>query len=245
MKPVRLLAALSLALTCAFARAQTEVTVYTYNDKPPFVIDKDKQDGIEYRLCQWLTKESGTYRFTLKVVTASEAKGMVEKDELKGVLMGVNKMWFPEPVRNRYLWTPAVLWDKNLVVSTDAKKVEYTGPASLFGLKLAGVKGYAYPALTEAVTAGKLERVDNATEIASLGVLGAHKVDVAIVSEWTLLYMRFRGDLANDIYESNKPFSEYERCILVPPSQKALHEHLSKLLADVRKNDGWQKATSL
>ena len=74
MKLFRTVVALGLLLACGFARAQTEITVYTYNDRPPFIVDKEKKAGLEYRLCDWLTKESGAYKFTLKVVSAGEAK---------------------------------------------------------------------------------------------------------------------------------------------------------------------------
>ena len=154
MKVMKVVAALAIFLAGALAWAQSEVTVYTYDDRPPFIVDKAKQDGLEYRLCTWLNKEGGKHHFTLKVVTAPEAKALVEKGELKGVLLGVNKVWFPEAVRNRYLWTPPVLWDRNLVISLGARKIEYVDPASLSGLKLAGVKGFAYPALTSAIAEG-------------------------------------------------------------------------------------------
>ncbi|BDU74477.1 type 2 periplasmic-binding domain-containing protein [Mesoterricola silvestris] len=245
MKILSVLKSIAILAACAFAQAQTDVTVYTYNDRPPFVVDKAKQDGLEYRLCQWLTKASGTYRFNLKVIPAPEAKALVEKGEMKGVLLGVNKVWFPEAVRTSNLWTPAILWDRNLVVSMDAKKVEYAGPGSLAGLRLAGVAGFVYPALTDAVKAGRIQRLDCGSEILALEAMAAGKADVTIVSEWTLMYAQLRLDIKGNFYQSNKPFLEFERVILVPPSMKALHEHLSKLLADVRKNPGWQEATSL
>ncbi len=245
MKFLDALRSVLVLAACAFAQAQTDVTVYTYNDRPPFVVDKAKQDGLEYRLCQWLTKESKAYRFTLKVVTAPEAKAMVEKGELKGVLLGVNKVWFPEPVRAANLWTPAILWDRNLVVSLDAKKVEYAGPESMAGLRLAGVGGYAYPALTDAVKAGRIQRVDFGSEILALQAVAGGKADATIVSEWTLMYAQLRLDIPGNFYQSNKSFLEFERVILVPPARKELYEHLTKLLTDVRKNAGWQEATSL
>jgi polar amino acid transport system substrate-binding protein len=245
MKYLRLLAALLLLAVGTAVRAQTPVTVYSYNDRPPFVVDKAKMEGLEYRLCEWLGKATGTYRFTLKVVTAPEAKAMVEKDTLDGILLGVNKVWFPEAVRTRYLWTPAILWDKNLVISLGARKVEYAGPASLEGLRLAGVKGFNYPALTEAVAAGKIQRQDTTSEMLALGMVADKKADVTIVSEWTYLWATLREGIAGDFYQSTKPFLEFERCILVPPSMKKLHEDLAKALTDVRKNPGWNEATKL
>jgi len=245
MRLFRMVVTLCVLLACPSLKALSEITVYTYNDRPPFIVDKDKKVGLEYRLCDWLTRESGAYKFTLKVVTAGEAKALVEKDELKGILLGVNKVWFPEPVRNRNLWTLPVLWDRNLVISLGKGKVEYTGPGSLEGLKLAGVKGFAYPAITEAISSGKITRMDNASEILALEMVAAKKADVTIVSEWTFMYARLRGDLDGDFYESNKPFLEFERSILVPPAMKALLDHLNGLLTNVRKNAGWQEATSL
>ena len=241
----RLLPALVLLLLCRFAQAQTEVTVYTYNDRVPFVIDKTRQEGLEYRLCEWLSRASGTYHFTLKVVPAEVAKGKVAKNELDGVLIGVSKAWFPPEIRTGWLWTPPLLWDKNLVISLGSRKVEYQGPDSLAGHKLLGVKGFFYPGLMEPIKDGRIARVDSDSEISSLRMLAAHEGDVTIVSEWTMLYAQLRMDLPGDFYQANQSFQEFERCILVPPTLKALHEHLGKLLADVRKNNGWQKATEL
>jgi polar amino acid transport system substrate-binding protein len=245
MKFLKVVAVLFLLLGGAAAQAQTDVTVYSYNDRAPFIVDKDKKDGLEYRLCEWLTKESGKYRFTLKVVSAGEAKSLVEKNELKGVLLGVNKVWFPEAVRTANLWTLPVLWDSNQVVSSQGSKFEYVGPASLEGKKLAGVKNFAYPAITEAVKAGKITRVDYGSEILALQAVGAGEADVAIVSEWTLLYEQLRGTHADKVSASNKPFLTFERTILVPKALQDVYDNLNKILTDVKKNEGWQKATSL
>jgi polar amino acid transport system substrate-binding protein len=242
----RILTVLALLLTGAAARAQEKVTVFTYNDRVPFVLDKDKQDGLEYRLIDWLNKESaGLYQFTLKVVTAPEAKAMVEANQLKGVLLGVNPVWFPPAQREANLWTAPILWDSNLVISLETKKIEYEGPGSLEGLRLAGVKGFAYPALTAAIAADKIKRVDNGSEILALKAVAAGAADVAIVSEWTFLYATLKGDLAGNFHQSNKPFLAFERRILVPQAYKAVQEHLNKVLAGVKDKAGWQKATSL
>jgi polar amino acid transport system substrate-binding protein len=245
MKVFRLATVLFLLAGGAALRAQTDVTVYSYNDRAPFIIDKDKKDGLEYRLCEWLTKASGKYRFTLKVVPAGEAKTLVEKNELKGILLGVNKVWFPETVRAANLWTLPILWDRNQVVALQGSKFEYTGPASLEGKKLAGVKNFAYPAITAAVTAGKIVRTDYATEINALEMVSAGKAEVAIVSEWTLLYEQLHGTHADKLGASDKAFLEFERCILVPTALKDVHENLDQILKDVKKNKGWQEATSL
>lgn len=238
--------AAALLLAGGAAQAQSEVTVYSYNNRPPFVIDQAKQDGMEYRLIAWLNKASApTYHFTLKVVAAPEAKAMVEQDHLDGVLFGVSPLWFSEPVRARYLWTKPVLWDSNKVVSLESRKLEYTGPAALAGLRLAAVKGFNYPALTGAVAEGKLTRIDNGSEILALQMVARREADVAIVSEWTLLYAQLRMELAGDFFQADKPFSEFQRCILVPAAMKPLAEHLDRLLTNVRDNKDWQTATSL
>lgn len=242
MRIIRLLAILPLVLASAFARAQTEITVYTYDDRAPFVLDKAKGEGLEYRLCRWLTRASGQYRFTLKVVTAPEAKALAAREDFQGVLLGVNRAWFPEAVQKGCLWTAPILWDRELVVSRGSHKVEYQGPASLAGLRIAGVKGFFYPGVTGDVAKG---RVDFATEVQALKAVAEGAADVAIVSEWTLTYEQLRDGFEADVYQANRNFLEFERCILVPRSLPALKEHLDRLLADVRKNPGWQEATSL
>jgi polar amino acid transport system substrate-binding protein len=245
MRLSKLVTVISVALGCAMAWAQSDITVYTYNDRPPFIIDKAKKDGLEYRLCTWLTKQSGQFRFTLKVVTAENAKAMVAKNELDGVLIGVSPNWFSEEVRKQWLWTPPVLWDKNVVVSLGSAKVEYLGPASLEGHSFAGVKGFFYPGIMDAFKVGKIKRIDSDSELNSIRMVADRKADVTVVSEWTMLYVQLRMAVDGDFYQSDKAFQEFDRRILMPASMKALHEHLSKILSDVKQNSGWQEATSL
>jgi polar amino acid transport system substrate-binding protein len=242
----RLALASALAILCSTARAQTEVTVYTYNHQAPFIIDPAKKDGLEFRLCEWLNKESkGAYHFTLKLIPGTEAKARAAKDDFDGLLFDINSKWVSEATRAKVLWTPAILFDRQLVVSMGAKKVEYAGPASLTGHSFLGVKSYFYPAITDQVTAGKITRTDTASEAESLRMLAGGKADFTIVSEWSLMYEQLRNGLEGDFYTATKPIEEVERYILVPASMKAVHEHLGKLLKDVKKNPGWQEATSL
>ena len=242
---VRLGRMLAMVLACAVAQAQTEVTVFTYNDRPPFIVDKAGQDGLEYRLVQWMNRPGAPFHFTLKVVTGPEAKAMVAGKDLKGVLMGVSKAWFSEEVRDTWLWTPPILWDKNLVISLGGAKVDYAGPASLEGHHFAGVKGFVYPGIMEAIKAGKITREDADSEIASLNLVANHQADVTIVSEWTLLYAQLRLVMDGDFYTANKAFQEFQRMILVPPAMKELHDYLTRLFTDVKNNAGWQEATKV
>ena len=237
--------ALSMLLLSFVAHAQTEVNVFTYNDRPPFVVDKAKEEGLEYRLVAWLNHQGPQYHFTLKVITGPEAKAKVAGKDLNGVLMGVSPAWFSEEVRNTWLWTPTVLWDQNMVISLVPSKLEYTGPASFEGRTFAGVKGFFYPGIMDGIKAGKIQRIDTDSELASLERVAAHKVDATIVSEWTLLYAQLRLFMPGDFYTAGKPFQAIERKILVPPTMKALHDYLTKVLTDVKKNPGWQEATKV
>jgi len=244
--PLRLLAALALVAAGAWAQAQTEVTIYTYNDRPPFIIDKAKGDGLEYRLVTWLNKESkGAYHFTLKVVPGNEAKAMAGRDDFQGLLFDINDHWVSPETRAKVLWTPPVLFDRQLVISPGKKRIAFAGTSSLEGHTFAGVKAYFYPAITDLVAAGRITRTDTESEVASLKLVDAGKVDFAIVSEWTLMYEQLRAGLEGDFYTADKPFETVERYILVPKALKAVHEHLTAILKDVRKNPDWEAATSL
>ena len=244
-KFAKALTALSFLLLSTLAQAQTEVTVFTYNDRPPFVVDKAKHEGLEYRLVAWLNQQGPQYHFTLKVITGPEAKAKVAAKDLDGVLMGVSPAWFSEEVRTSWLWTPPVLWDQNVVISLVPAKLDYTGPASFEGHTFAGVKGFFYPGIMDGIKAGKIQRIDTDSEIASLERVAAHKVDATIVSEWTLLYAQLRLFMEGNFYTAGKPFQAFERRILVPPTMKALHDYLTKLLTDVKRNAGWQEATKV
>jgi hypothetical protein len=135
-----------------------------------------------------------------------------------------------------------VLWDRNVVISLTPIKIESASASALEGRTLAGVKGFFYPGLMDAFKEGRIKRTDTNSEIESLEMVAAHKVDVTIVSEWTLLYAQLRLLMDGDFYMAGKPFQEFERRILVPPAMKDLHDYLTKVLADVKKNAGWQEA---
>jgi polar amino acid transport system substrate-binding protein len=228
------------------AQAQTEITVFTYNDRTPFVVDQARKDGLEYRLCDWLTKESnGKYRFTLRVTTASDVRAKLDADALEGVLLGVNPAWFSEAIRTKSLWTPPILFDKNVVISLASRKVDFKGPETLAGLRVALVKDWFYPEVAVAFTGFKALRVDFASEPLALKAMASGKADAALVSEWTFLYEQLRGDLAGDFFTADKAASTFEREILVPASRKPLHADLTRYLTDIKKNPGWQEATSL
>lgn len=246
MKFFSLATLVAALLTCGFAQAQSEVTVWTYNDRTPFVVDKAKHDGLEYRLCDWLTRESkGQYHYTLKVSTAPEIRSLLEADKLDGIVLGVNPVWFAKAIADKALWTPPILFDKNCVLSLSAAKVDYKGPASLAGKRIAVVKAWFYPELKAQFEGGQATRLDFGSEPLALKAVAEGKADVAIVSEWTFLYEQLRNDLQGDWFQADQPLSAFTRQILVPASRKALHEHLGKVLADVKKNAGWQEATSL
>ena len=238
--------ALALLLTGTLLPAQTVVRVFTYNNRTPFVVNPSKQEGLEYRLCTWLTKESkGQFQFLLKVTTAEEIRTLLEADKLDGVVMGVNQSWFSEAIRKKSLWTPAILFDKNIVLSLNSKKVDFTGPASLLGLRVAVVTSWVYAELGENFSNGKIHRLDNPSEPMALRAVAEGKADAAIVSEWTYLYEQLRGDLQGDFFTADQPALSFTRKILVPSSKKPVFDYLCKVLADVKHSSGWQEATSL
>lgn len=246
MNIIKAIAVLGLMAACALGRAETPVTVFTYNDRTPFVVDSAKQEGLEYRLCDWLTKESkGQYRFTLKITSATEVRTHLEAGTLKGILIGVNAGWFSEAVQKKVLWTPPILFDKNIVLSLTSKKVNYSGPASLHGVRVAVVKSWFYPEFGSAFTNGKILRADFATEPLALKAVAEGKAEVAVVSEWTYLYEQLRGDLQGDFFTADQPADTFTRNIAVPASEQSLYDFLGKTLTNVKQNSGWQEATSL
>jgi hypothetical protein len=60
-----------------------------------------------------------------------------------------------------------------------------------------------------------------------------------------MLFVQLQGDQSWNFYTANKKFLEFERVIMVPPDLKNVYDFLQKALTDVRKNSGWQSATSL
>ena len=131
---------LLLLYSTAVGADEKLIEAWTYYDVPPFVTGKGQ--GLVYDFVELLNLEAkGSYKFKVTVYPRKRLDAQLEAGK-QGVVLFVNWEWMGDDARNKYLWGPAIITDRNEVVSRANKRIEFDGTAeSLKGLVFGGLLG--------------------------------------------------------------------------------------------------------
>ncbi|MDD3313588.1 transporter substrate-binding domain-containing protein, partial [Pseudodesulfovibrio sp.] len=202
---VALLAALMLLAAAALpglAAETRELTLFLPDtDWPPYVPKgaEGAEGGVFGELLRAIVEPLG---YTVKVRFLPERRGW---EMLDSGLVDVHvkaREWVEDP--DKYLWSEPFLLNKDVLLYSAARPLEYTSPEALYGLSVAAIRGFLYPVFEPHFGPGRITRVDVATPYAMLGLLERNRVAAALVNrsetEWMLRHTpsidpsRFRLD---------------------------------------------------
>lgn len=236
----------SLLLLCVAslgAAAEENLPAYNSYSSVPFVVG---ELGMATDLVHYLNgKLKGRYHFTLTPVTREALNNKLASDpNFKGVVLFLNPFFVGDPDKTKFAWSAPLMSDSNAVISLASRKLEYSGPDALKGLKFGGVKGNRYAGLDERF--GKdIVREDVTEELSNIRKIAAGKVDVTIMASSTYRYLlkQMGKDNAakNNLYTSTKPHAQFERQLLVAKDNAGLAKELNDLV-DAMKTDPLWKA---
>ncbi|HYD80090.1 MAG TPA: transporter substrate-binding domain-containing protein [Paucimonas sp.] len=241
-------AILTIALAAAGMSAAAEETLAAYNtyQAVPFVVDKG---GLAADVVAYLnTKLKGKYKLQLENVPRKKLNETIEADaNFKGVVLFLNPMFVNDADKKKFYWTPSFLSDANAVISPAAKKVEYSDPASLNGLRFAGVVGNRYAGLEERF--GKeLQREDVTEELSNLKKIASGRADVTIMPfstyRFLLKQLGSQSPLSSTLYVSQKPHAKFDRFIFVSKNDAALGKELDAVVAGMKSDPAWKAVLS-
>lgn len=166
----------------------------------------------------------------------------MKKADFNDVITDVSPLWFDDEEQKKYLWTPLVIEDRDDIISHPEKKLDYADPQSLVGLTVGGVLGFYYFGLEELMQSKKILRSDTTSELQTLQMILSKRIDAGIVSASTFAYTsKMQNGGPETFYVSPKSHEAFTRHILVPPSQKPLHEFLTSVLQKKDADPEWQK----
>ncbi|EGB15081.1 extracellular solute-binding protein family 3 [Pseudodesulfovibrio mercurii] len=95
--------------------------------------------------------------------------------------------WIPEP--DRFLWTGTFMPNEDVLLYRAGSAFAYDGPESLHGMRVAGIKGFVYPALESHFGPGGIIRLDTTTPEALLELLALGRADAVLVNRTEILWM--------------------------------------------------------
>ena len=225
----------------AVAAEKEHVDVYVYHLKPPFNINNTYELGLHFDFSTYLNSKSDKYHFETIFVPRKRIEIMLDSNKLNGILLGVNPVWFKDKAETKYLWTSNIYQDQDEVVSLAERAIEYTGPKSLTGKVLGGVRGFYYFGVNEQVSQGNIIRQDTVGEYELLQMIMLKRVDIGIVSRSTLEYLVKAKNWQGKFYLSKQPHDKYQRRILVPHAKRAVFDEIQPIVNNIMKDPAWRK----
>jgi polar amino acid transport system substrate-binding protein len=228
----------SLASLSSSAFAAGPVTIYTYHNHPPFVLEAGK--GLSYELADYLTRKSKGTTFKVEVVTRPQLDKLLATPDFNGVVAWIAPEWVKDKEKSTYLWTAPVMEDANVILSSAKSPVEYKDPASLKGKNFGGIAGHKYGGIDDLVAAGAVKREDAEKERNNLRKLEAGRIDATLLPRSTARYLLSEMDLASKVYVAPTAQSSYARLILVSKKSPELQKVLNDAVTEMPKDSGWQ-----
>jgi polar amino acid transport system substrate-binding protein len=226
---------------CLGSAQATDVSLYAYHLKPPYIVDPKKSVGLYYELARRLNHLQSQHRYKTVYLPRKRLESLLEQEQLDGLVLGVNPHWFNDASQHRYAWSQPWIKDRDIVASRSDHPIAYSQPESLIGKRVGLSLGYYYFGINELADKGQLQRDDSQNEALTLEKLMLGRVDAMVITQRTLntLY-KTRPDYVGKIHIAPVPHDVYERHILVPHAYQALLPELNQALARLADDPQWQ-----
>lgn len=232
-------AALAAALTSGAALAQKVIPAYNTYQSVPFQVGGE--GGLALDLVEYLnTSLKGKYTFKLEMMPREKFNQTVLATKgFEGVALFLAPPFAGDPDKKKFIWTSPIMSDKNLIISQPDKKVEYTGPESLKGLKFGGVIGNKYAGL-ESIT----RTADTPAELTNLKNLSTKEIDVTLMPESIFAYYLKTGSNAryglDKLHVSGKAHFTFTRHMFVAPESVELGKDLEAVATKMSGDAAWK-----
>jgi len=219
-----LLVCLTLFNSHAFS-AQT-ITLWTYYDYPPFIINSVKKAGLVYDLARFLSKQcNGEYLFVARYLPRKRLDQSLAQQQA-GMVAFVSPLWF----KGDYLWSRELLLGQNDVISLVGNSVAYQGPESLKGMHFAGLLGHKYPGIDKLVNKGSIKRSNVINVLTAVKTLLKGRTDVILLPRVAAIYQLRELKVSALVHYSKQPLYQFKRHLLYQPQLKPVFEKLKPIL---------------
>jgi len=219
-----------------FAEKQ-KVTVWNYYLTPPFY--QSASSGLALDFVNILNSLSTKYEFELNSVPRARLNVYLNQDK-QGMVLFVNKLWMPNDRAHTYLWTPAILFDQNEVISSANNKVDYKTPESLIGLKFGAVRGRDFQLLNPYFNSNAINRIDVNREEQVLKLLTKGRIDVTSLPRTSINSLCKSLDIKGKLYFSPQYLYAFSRHIMLTEKLVDVHSELLNMLKNFNENMQWQ-----
>lgn len=217
-----------------------EVTIYGYHHAPPYTFAAEHYPltGINQEFVALLNGSDLGIKFTYKLIQRPDLNRLLENGE-PALVIWANPTWFERDTLPRYLWSKAIFWDTDNIISLKRHNFQYSTPASLKGLLMGTNKGYFYKGIHKLVKEGLITRLDANGDLQNMQRLLSEEIDVAVMSRLSYFSQRKQVPGHELLTISRVPHSAFYRHILLTEDHQALLGNLNIWLTKLLSNKLW------
>ena len=226
----------------AAAGAVEKISLYSHYTTAPFAVEGvPPQLSYTVRLAAWLTAQSaGRYLFEARQMPRLRLNRIVAQADWQGVVAWANPLWFADPERQRFLWSSALMSDRNVLVSRQVDHVLFPVQEPAQPLRLGGISGHFYADLQPFIQRGLLLREDAQNDLSNVLKLQHGRVDIVVVQASSLAYLR--SQMADfDQWASISPTLQpsYQRYLFTSTANPQLMAFLQQALLQLAQAPEW------
>ncbi|MYN02397.1 transporter substrate-binding domain-containing protein [Pseudoduganella sp. DS3] len=231
------------ALAGAPAAASTVVKAYNSYGGAPYVEGKR---GLAPDLIAYVNRKlEGRYRLQLVNLTRRDLNQLMEAPSgFVGVALFLAPIFIGDVPQKRFHWSPPFLDDSNAIISRLENPVRYDGPASLVGLRFAGIYGNRYTGIDEYVGKG-IPRSNAYDAMSNLRRLARGEADFTVMPLSSFRYLRRQMDReklpVGQLHVGDKPFNQFGRHFVLAPGNSELAQELDRIAAAMPCDREWRR----
>lgn len=235
------------------AATPTPLAVYTYHDRAPYFSRVHQQKLQQISTLEQIAREQGMYQtliglinrqqqdylLELKYIPRKRLNSLLESGDWQGAVIGANPQWFSDIGKRRYLWSRAIVHDRDVFVVRNNSTIKYQKPEDMMGRKLAMPRGFYYAGITELVRQGHITTVETSNALQDLRLLLSGRVEVAIMSPLTLAFFERHFFRPDSFRRLPLPQAEFARHLFFSPMSMAEYEQLQPVIDEVISGRDW------
>lgn len=226
----------------AAAGAVEKISLYSHYTTAPFAVEGvPPQLSYTVRLAAWLTAQSaGRYLFEARQMPRLRLNRIVAQADWQGVVAWANPLWFADPERQRFLWSSALMSDRNVLVSRQVDHVLFPVQEPAQPLRLGGISGHFYADLEPFIQRGLLLREDAQNDLSNVLKLQHGRVDIVVVQASSLAYLRSQmADFDQWASVSSTLQPSYQRYLFTNTANPQLMAFLQQALLQLAQAPEW------
>lgn len=226
------------------AAAATVITLYSYHNAPPFVINADTETGLNFDLLHALQQELGSqYQLELQQISRPELNQRLAAKQ-PAIVLWTNPAWFDE-AESAYLWSGSLFTDREVFVSPKRTQHKIQQLNELTGSRLGVIRGYSYPGVNELVAEGKLQRVDADSDKENLARLLENQLEYVVITRSSFLYYGRQSQYLGKLSICGQPYPPYRRQILFTDHYQQDYPQFEQALQRMTQQAYWLRRLDL